>query len=134
MLKTDRLIEIKRNIKIFETNHPQTCYTKKFIFLVVNCYKIYTLFVKPVTVFYNFYDFFCRWHSLMNRPCNNILFNFMQHDNFWKLNRVIFNPSKHIESRVNVFWCCFPVIKRYTFYYLMKSAPIPGNQNSVEIL
>ena len=51
MLKTDRLIEIKRNIKIFETNHPQTCYTKKFIFLVVNFYKIYTLYVKPVTVF-----------------------------------------------------------------------------------
>ena len=28
----------------------------------------------------------------------------------------------------------FPVIKRYTFHYLMKSAPIPGNQSSFEIL
>ena len=32
--------------------------------------------------FYKFFDFFCRWHSLMNRPCYNNLFQFMQHDNF----------------------------------------------------
>ena len=40
--------------------------------------------------FYKFYDFFCKRHSLMNRPCYNNLFQFMQHDNFRNLNRVIF--------------------------------------------
>ena len=58
----------------------------------------------------------------------------MQHDNFRKLNRVIFTHWKHLESRVNAFWYYFPVIKRYTFRYFMKSAPIPGNQSSFEIL
>ena len=58
----------------------------------------------------------------------------MQHDNFRNLNRVIFNHRKHLESRVNAFWYCFPVIKRYIFHYLMKSAHIPGNRSSFEIL
>ena len=57
----------------------------------------------------------------------------MQHDNFWNLNRVIFTHWKHLESRVNAFWYCFLVIKRYTFHYLMKPAPIRGNQSSLEI-
>ena len=60
----------------------------------------------------------------MNRPCHINLFQFIQQDNF----------RKHLESRVNAFWYCFLVINRYTFHYLMKSAPIPGNQNSFEIL
>ena len=58
----------------------------------------------------------------------------MQHDNFRKLKRVIFTQWKNLESRVNAFSYHFPVIKRYTFYYLMKSAPISGNQSSFEIL
>ena len=58
----------------------------------------------------------------------------MQHDNFRNLDMVIFTHWKHLASRLNAFWYCFPVTKRYTFYYLMKSAPIPENQNSFEIL
>ena len=54
-----------------------------------------------------FYDFFCRWHSLMNRPCYNNLFQFSA------FNRVSFTHWKHLEPRVNVFWYCFSVIKRY---------------------
>ena len=65
------------------------------------------------------------------QPCYNNLFQFMQHDNFRNLNRVTFACWKHLEFRVNAFWC-FPVIKRYTFHYLMKSAPISGHQNSFE--
>ena len=57
----------------------------------------------------------------------------MQH-NFQNLNRVIFKHWKHLQSRVNTFWYCFPVIKRYAFNYLMKSAPIPGNQSFFELL
>ena len=91
-------------------------------------------YVKTIIVFYKFYDFFCMRHSLMNRPSYSNSFQFIQHNNFRNLNRVIFTHWKHLESRVNVFWYCFPVIKRYTFHYLMKSAPIPGNQSSLEIL
>ena len=69
-----------------------------------------------------FYDFFCRRHSLIKRLCYKNLFQFMQHDNFRNLNRLILTH-----------WY-FPVIKRFTFHYLMKSAPIPGNQGSFEIL
>ena len=59
----------------------------------------------------------------------------MQHNNFRNLNRVIFTHWKHPEFRVsNAFWYCFSVIKLYTFHYLMKSAPIPGNQSSFKIL
>ena len=29
---------------------------------------------------------------------------------------------------------CFPVTKRYTFHNLIKPTPIPGSQNSFEIL
>ena len=58
----------------------------------------------------------------------------MQHDNFRNLNRVIFIHLKHLESRVNAFWHYFPVSKRYNFHYLMKLAPIPGNQCFFEIL
>ena len=58
----------------------------------------------------------------------------MQHDNFQNLKRVIFTHWKHLESRVNAFWYCFPAIKRYTFHYLMKQTPILGNQSSFEIL
>ena len=91
--------------------------------------------VKQLFCLYKFYGFFCRRHSLMNRPCYNNLFQFMQHDNFQNLNRVIFTHWKHLDSRVKAFWYCFPVIKRYSFYYyFMKSAPISGNQTSFEIL
>ena len=89
-------------------------------------------YVKTISL-YKFYDFFCWRYSLVNRSCYNNLFQFMQHDDFRNLNRVTFTCWKHLEFRVNAFWC-FPVIKRYTFHYLMKSAPIPGNQSSFEIL
>ena len=68
-------------------------------------------------VFYKFYDFFFRRHSLMNQPCYNDLFQFMQHGNFWNLNRVIFTHWKRLESRVNAFWHSFPVIKWYNFHH-----------------
>ena len=58
----------------------------------------------------------------------------MQDDNFRNLSRVTFTHWKGLESRVSSFRSCFLVIKRYTFYYMMKSAPIPGNQSSFEIL
>ena len=58
----------------------------------------------------------------------------MEHGNFRNLNRVIFSHGKHLEPGVNTFWYCFPAFKRYTFHYLMKSAPILGNQSSFEIL
>ena len=58
----------------------------------------------------------------------------MQNDNFWNLNWVIFTDWKHLQSRVNAFWYCFPKIKRFIFHYFMKSALIPGNQSSFEIL
>ena len=88
-------------------------------------------YVKMITVFYKFYEFFCRRHFLMNRRCYKNLFQFMQHDNFRNLNWVIFTHWKHLESWVNVFWYCFPVM---TFHYLMKLVPIPGNQSSFELL
>ena len=62
------------------------------------------------------------------------LFQFMQHDNFWNLNRMIFTHWKHLKSWVNAFWYCFVVFKQYTFHYLMKSATIRGNQSSLELL
>ena len=70
----------------------------------------------------------------MNRSCYNNLFQFMQHGNFRYLNRVIFTHWIHLQSQVNVFWYCFPVIKQYTFHYLMKSALIPGNQSTFKIM
>ena len=54
----------------------------------------------------------------------------MQHENFINLNSVIFTHWKNLEPRVDAFWYCFPVIKPYTFHYLMKSVPILGNQSS----
>ena len=57
----------------------------------------------------------------------------MQYENLRNVNKVIFYLLKTFESRVIAFWYCFPVIKRYTFHYLMISAPIAGNQNSFEI-
>ena len=62
-------------------------------------------------VFYKFYEFFCRRLPLINRPCYNKFFQFMQHDNFWHLNRVIFTHWKHLESRVNAFWYCFSLFQ-----------------------
>ena len=83
-------------------------------------------YVKSIIVFfYKFYNFFCRRYSLMNRPCHNNLFQFMQHDNFRNLNRVIFIYWKHLECRANAFWYLLSVIKRYAFPYFMKSVPIP---------
>ena len=101
---------------------------------VDGCQSNLYVMIKQPLLFYKLYEFFCRRHSLMNGPCYNSLFQFMQHKNFRKLNRVIFNHWKHLQSQVNVFWHYFPVIKRYTFHYLMKLSRIPGNQSSFEIL
>ena len=77
--------------------------------------------LKQLLFFYKFYDFFCRRHSLMNRPCYNNLFQVMQYDNFQNFSKEIFTHWKHLESQVNaLLYYCFPVIKRYTFHYLMK--------------
>lgn len=67
-----------------------------------------------------FYDFFCRWHSMMNWPCYNKFFG--------NVIRVIFTQWKHLEPRVNVSnWYCFKAVKRYICHYLMKSVSIPRN-------
>ena len=58
----------------------------------------------------------------------------MQLGNFRNVNRVIFTQWKYLQFRVNAFWYLFSVIKRYTFYYYLKLAPVPGNQGSFEIL
>ena len=98
------------------------------------CQSNLHVMLNQLLFFYKFYDFFCRRHSLMNRPCYNNLFQIMQHEKLRNLNRAIFTNWKHLESRVNVIWYWFSVIKRYTFHCFMKSAPIPGNQGSIEIL
>ena len=48
--------------------------------------------------------------------------------------KVIFTQWKHLESRVNVLWYCFLVMKQYIFNYWTKLALILGNQSSYEIL
>ena len=101
---------------------------------VDGCQSDWYVMLKQLLIFYIFCDFFYRRYSLVNQPCYNNLFYFMQHDNFRNLNRVIFTHWKHLQSRVNAFWYCFPVIKRYIFHYLIKSTPITGNQSSFEIL
>ena len=99
-----------------------------------NCvYFLREYVILKLLFFYKFYDLFCWRHSLMSRPCYSNLFQFMQHGNFWNLNRVIFTNWKHLKSWVNAFWYCFPAIKQYIFPCLMKSAPILGNQSSFEI-
>ena len=90
--------------------------------------------LKQFLLFYEFYDFSCRRYSLMNRPCYNNLFQFMQHDNFRNLNRIISIHWIHLESWVKAFWYCFRAIKKYTFHYLKNSVPIRGNQSSFKIL
>ena len=108
-----------------------------FQFSVVGLYSASTTIKKlPSALFFfnKFYNTFCRRHSLMDWPWYNNLFQFMQHVNFQNINRVIFTHWKHLQPWVNAFWYCSPVIKRYFFHYLMKSAPIPGNQSSFEIL
>ena len=73
--------------------------------------------------------------AFFDKPtCYNNFFQFMQHANFRNLNRLIFAQWKHLQSRDNAFWYCFPVIKRYTFHYLMKSVPVSVNESSFEIL
>ena len=96
-------------------------------------YKQYS-YAKTIIDFYKFHDFFCRRHSLTNQRWYSNLFQFMQHENFRNLIRVIFTHWKYLQSRVNTFWYCFPVIKRYVFHYLTKSAVIPRNQSSFEML
>ena len=103
-------------------------------FKVDGCQWNLYFMVKHLFLLYQFYDIFCKRHSLMNQPCYKHLFQFMQHDNFRNLNRVIFTHWKDLESQDNALWFCCLVFKRYTFHYLMKSAPIPGNQSSCEIL
>ena len=91
-------------------------------------------YVKSIIVFFNkFYYFFWTRLSLMNRLCCNSLFQFVEHDNFWHLNRVVFTHWRHLESRVDAFRYLFSVIKLYTFHYFMKSVPIVENQDSFEI-
>ena len=82
------------------------CYVKQLLFL-----------------FNKFYDFFCRRYSMMNRPCYENFFQFVQHGNFRNLNRVNFIHWKHLQSRVNASWYCFPVIKQYTFHYWWNRLP-----------
>ena len=95
---------------------------------MINC------FYNRLRVTFKFYDFFCRQHFVIIRPCHSNLLYIMLQDNFRNLNRVIFIQRKHLKSQVNAFWYCFKVIKRYTFHYLIKSVLILGNQSSFEIL
>ena len=44
---------------------------------------------RVIFIQWKFYNFFCRRHSLMNLPYNNVS-RIMQHGNFRNLNRVIF--------------------------------------------
>ena len=64
-------------------------------------------YVRTIIVLYKFYNFSCRWHSLMNRPCYNNLVQIIWHEKFWSWNRVIFTQAKYLLSRVKVFWYCF---------------------------
>ena len=100
---------------------------KKYMDVSLICY------VQIIIIFYKFYYFFCRRHSLMNQPCYNNLLQTMQHHNFRNLNRVIFTNWKQLESRVNAFWYCFPVIKQYILLS-DEIGSIPRNQSSFEIL
>ena len=77
----------------------------------------FACYVQTVIVFYKFYEFFCRWYSLMNWPCYKTLFQITQHANFRNLNRVIFTQWKHLEFWVHAFWYCFKAIKKYTFLF-----------------
>ena len=90
---------------------------------VNGCQSKLCVILKQLLFLYKFYDFFCRWHSLMNRHIVQI----MQHDNIRNLTSVFFIQWKHLDPRVNAFWYCFKVIKRYTFPCLIKSIPITGN-------
>ena len=100
---------------------------KKYMDVSLICY------VQIIIIFYKFCYFFCRRHSLMNQPCYNNLLQTMQHHNFRNLNRVIFTHWKQLESRVNAFWYCFPVIKQYILLS-DEIGSIPRNQSSFEIL
>ena len=100
---------------------------KKYMDVSLICY------VQIIIIFYKFCYFFCRRHSLMNQPCYNNLLQTMQHHNFRNLNRVIFTNWKQLESRVNAFWYCFPVIKQYILLS-DEIGSIPRNQSSFEIL
>ena len=57
---------------------------------VDGCQSNFGYYAKTIIFLNKFYDFFCRQHSLMNRSCYNNLFQFTQHSNFRKLNRVLF--------------------------------------------
>ena len=54
------------------------------------CQSNLHVMLNQLLFFYKFYDFFCRRHSLMNRPCHNNLFQIMQHEKLRNLNRAIF--------------------------------------------
>ena len=100
---------------------------KKYMDVSLICY------VQIIIIFYKFCYFFCRRHSLMNQACYNNLLQIMQHHNFQNLNRMIFTHWKELESRVNAFWYCFPVIKQYILLS-DEIGSIPRNQSSFEIL
>ena len=120
-------VEIKVEYQCRTANENQGFETR-FMSVKLICY------VKTVTVFYKPYNFFCMQDSLISWPFYNNLFQVIQHNNFWNLNRVIFTQWKHVESWVNVFRYCFKVIKQYTFHHLMNLVLIPGSQSSYEIL
>ena len=77
---------------------------------VDGCQSNLYVMLKQLLFFNKFYEFLRRWHSLMSRACYNILFQFMQFDNFLNFNRVILARWKQsLESQVNTFWYCFKV-------------------------
>ena len=85
-------------------------------------------YVKKLLLFIIFTTSFVGSILLTNRPCYYHLFQFMQHDHFWYLNRVILTHGKYLQFRVNALSYCFPVIKWYTFHYLIKSDQFQENR------
>ena len=94
------------------------------LYVMLTCYCFFISFMT---------SFVCG-NSLMNWLCYNDFIQFMLHDNFRNSNKLIFTHWKHLEPRVNAFWNWFSAVKRYTFHYFVKSASIPGNQSSFEVL
>ena len=129
MLSENKIKEISDNNQIYSFFETYSCWMLIFDYFklwmlafMVFLYVIVKIGSISCCFFDNFYDFFCRQHSLMNQPCYNNLFQFMQRDNLRNLSRVVFTHRKHLQFSVNVFWYYFPVIKQYKSHYLMKSA------------
>ena len=92
------------------------------------CQSILYIMLKNYCFFIIFTTSFVGSILLTNRPCYYHLFQFMQHDHFWYLNRVIVTHGKYLQFRVNALSYCFPVIKWYTFHYLIKSDQFQENR------